>query len=85
MKIFYGQNYENPPRLIMDTQIRYNLKDYMDNYYKKNKEHLVFFNDKKNTFWTTSQVKMVFKRLCEKHEISLGYDVNQHMLRHTFV
>ncbi len=70
--------------IIMDAQIRYILKDYMDNYYKENKEHLVFFNDKKNTFWTTSQVNMVFKRLCEKHEISLGYDVNQHMLRHTF-
>ena len=70
--------------IIMDAQIRYILKDYMDNYYKENKDHLVFFNDKKNTFWTTSQVNMVFKRLCEKHEISLGYDVNQHMLRHTF-
>ena len=59
-------------------------KDYMDNYYKENKEHVIFYNDKKDTFWTASQINMVFKRLCEKYDIGIGYDVNQHMLRHTF-
>ena len=56
----------------------------MDNYYKENKEHVIFYNDKKDTFWTASQINIVFKRLCEKYEIGIGYDVNQHMLRHTF-
>ena len=70
--------------IVMDDQMRFILKDYMDNYYKENKEHVIFYNDKKDTFWTASQVNMVFKRLCEKYEIGIGYDVNQHMLRHTF-
>lgn len=70
--------------IVMDEQVRYILKDYMDNYYKENKEHVIFYNDKKDTFWTASQINMVFKRLCEKYDIGIGYDVNQHMLRHTF-
>ena len=28
--------------------------------------------------------KYGIKRLCEKYDIGIGYDVNQHMLRHTF-
>lgn len=36
--------------IVMDEQVRYILKDYMDNYYKENKEHVIFYNDKKDTF-----------------------------------
>jgi len=70
--------------IIMDNQIKYILKDYIDNHYKENKEHLLFYNVKEDKYFTTSQVNMVFKRLCEKYNIAKGYDVNQHMLRHTF-
>lgn len=70
--------------IIMDNQIKFILNDYIDNHYKENKEHLLFYNIKEDKYFTTSQVNMVFKRLCEKYNIAKGYDVNQHMLRHTF-
>lgn len=42
------------------------------------------FLSKNNTLITTSQVNMEFKRICQKYNINKGYDVNQHMLRHTY-
>jgi len=42
------------------------------------------FLSKNNTLITTSQVNMEFKRICKKYNINKGYDVNQHMLRHTY-
>lgn len=44
----------------------------------------VIFTDKNGRLLTTSQVNMEFKRFCQVHNISKGYDVNLHMLRHTF-
>ena len=69
--------------IVLDSDIKIILEDYINNYYKENKENLLFYNIEKNTYWTTSQVNMVFKRFCEKYNI-IGYDVNQHLLRHTF-
>lgn len=36
------------------------------------------------TLITSNQVNMEFKRFCKAHNINKGYDVNQHMLRHTY-
>ncbi len=70
--------------IVMDTQVEFILREYLKTVYIVNKENLLFYNIKDNKYITTSQVNMVFKRLCQKHNIALGYDVNQHMLRHTF-
>ena len=47
----------------------------------KNKWGLIFFDNNKNDFVTTSQVNCQFKRLLAKADIS---DRGQHSLRHTF-
>lgn len=70
--------------IVMDSQIEFILREYLKNEYIPNKENLLFYNVKKDKYITTGQVNMVFKRLCEKEKIALGYDVNQHMLRHSF-
>lgn len=70
--------------LVMDSQVEFILHEYLKTEYVPNKENLLFYNIKDNKYITTGQVNMVFKRLCQKHNIALGYGVNQHMLRHTF-
>ena len=44
----------------------------------------LLFTAKDGTLITTSQVNMEFKRFCESKNIGNGYNVNQHMLRHTY-
>lgn len=68
--------------IVIDSQIEYILKEYLKTDFIPNKENLLFYNPK-YTYFSTGQVNMVFKRLCEKNNI-IGYNVNQHMLRHTF-
>lgn len=68
--------------IVMDSQIEYILREYLKTEFIPNKENLLFYNPK-YTYFSTGQVNMVFKRLCEKHNI-IGYNVNQHLLRHTF-
>lgn len=70
--------------IVMDEQVEFILKEYLNKEYQPNSENLLFFNLKKNTYYTTGQINMVFKRFCEHYSIGKGYDVNQHMLRHTF-
>lgn len=70
--------------IFMDDQVEYILKEYLKNLYIPNKENLLFYNVKQDTYYTTSQINLAFKRLCEKNNIAMGYDVNQHMLRHTY-
>lgn len=70
--------------IVMDEQIEFILKEYLNKEYQPNSENLLFFNLKRNTYYTTGQINMVFKRFCEHYNIGKGYDVNQHMLRHTF-
>ena len=66
----------------MDSQVEYILKEYLRTEFIPNKDNLLFYNPT-YTYYSTGQVNMVFKRLCEKYNI-IGYNVNQHMLRHTF-
>lgn len=71
--------------LHIDEQVEYLLKEYIDNYWVENKENLLFWDTRKDDLFSTSQVNLVFKRLCEKHKIAGGYaKTNQHQLRHTF-
>ncbi|MEG0618870.1 MAG: site-specific integrase [Bacilli bacterium] len=70
--------------IVMYDQIKYIIHDYLDNHYKENKEHLLFYNKRGDKYFTSGQINSVFKRLCQKYSISKGFDVNQHMLRHTF-
>ncbi len=70
--------------IIIDEQVEYILKEYLNNEYQPNPENLLFFNLNKNTYYTTNQINMVFKRFCEHYNIGNGYNVNQHMLRHTY-
>lgn len=70
--------------IVMDSQLEFILKEYLKNEYQPNKENLLFYNIKKDTYYTTSQCNMVFKRFCEHYDIAMGYDSNQHMLRHSF-
>ena len=69
--------------IIMDSQLEFILRDYLKKEFIPNDHDLLFYNPK-NIYYSTGQVNMVFKRLCEKNNIAQGYDVNQHMLRHTF-
>lgn len=68
--------------IVMDSQVEFILREYLKIEFIPNEENLLFYNPKQ-TYYSTGQVNMVFKRLCEKNNI-IGYDVNQHMLRHTF-
>ena len=68
--------------IVMDSQVEFILKEYLHTEFIANDHNLLFYNPK-YTYYSTIQVNMVFKRLCEKNNI-IGYDVNQHMLRHTF-
>lgn len=70
--------------LVMDNQVEFILHEYLDTEYVPNKENLLFYNTKENKYITTGQVNSAFKRLCQKYNVAMGYDVNQHMLRHTF-
>ena len=80
----YAKTKNSVRDIIMDNQVEWILKQYINKEYKPNPENLLFFNLKKNTYYSTGQVNMAFKRFCEHYEIGIGYNVNQHMLRHTF-
>ena len=86
-KVIMGEYAKTPQGvrdLIMDEQVEFILREYLKSEYKPNKENLLFYDIVENKYITTNQVNMAFKRLCQKHHIALGYDGNQHMLRHTF-
>lgn len=70
--------------IIMDYNVECILKEYLSSeYYIENDYHLLFCNSKKECI-STDTVNMMFKYFCQEHNISKGYDVHQHMLRHTF-
>ena len=50
---------------------------------KENEDNLIFL-DKRGKLIATSQVNSELKRLCQKYKIGKGWNVNQHMLRHTY-
>ncbi len=70
--------------IIIDNQVYDILQEYLNKEYKPNPKNLLFYNFKNNTVYSTSQINICFKRFCQHYNIGKGYDVNQHMLRHTF-
>lgn len=60
------------------------IVELLKNYISENQINDLLFISSNNTLTTSNQVNMEFKRFCEKHNINKGYDVNQHMLRHTY-
>lgn len=59
------------------------LSDYVDNFYKKRKDKLIFTRN--DTLITVSQVNSYYKRLITRYKISdTADDFNQHQLRHTY-
>lgn len=65
----------------INNQVEFLLKNYIENKYRDNSYNLIFYNEK---IISTAQVNSAFKRFCEKYNINKGFNVNQHMLRHTF-
>ena len=60
------------------------IAELLKKYISENQITDLLFVTPNNSLTTSNQVNMEFKRFCEKHNINKGYDVNQHMLRHTY-
>lgn len=75
------KTYAGTRTVYFNEEIEKILKEHIA---QNNIEGLMFTHKNTNSFVSTSQVNMAFKRLCQKYNINLGYDVNQHQLRHTF-
>lgn len=60
------------------------IAELLKKYISENQITDLLFVTSNNSLTTSNQVNMEFKRFCEKHNINKGYDVNQHMLRHTY-
>ena len=60
------------------------IAELLKKYISENQITDLLFMTSNNSLVTSNQVNMEFKRFCEKHNINKGYDVNQHMLRHTY-
>ena len=70
--------------LMMDSFVEKLLKEYLaSEYYTENDYNLLFCNSYKHCI-STDTVNMMFKYFCKENNIGKGYDVHQHMLRHTF-
>lgn len=70
--------------LIMDPYLEKIFREYLSSeYYTPNDYHLLFCNSNKECI-STDTVNMMFKEFCKNNNIGKGYDVHQHMLRHTF-
>lgn len=70
--------------IIMDNHVENILKEYLSSsYYQENDFHLLFCNSKKECI-STDTTNMMFKYICEKYNIGDGFNLHQHMLRHTF-
>lgn len=80
----YVRNHPKTKNGIRTVNIDDELAKYIKEYIERVKPKDRMFLSKAGTLISTSQVNMEFKRICEKYNINKGYDVNQHMLRHTF-
>lgn len=60
------------------------LQHYLTYNYKPNSHGLLFYDDKKHSFITTSQVNCQFQRIRKKYNIAIGKKITQHSLRHTY-
>ena len=84
-----AKTYASARVIYFNDEIKEILSNYINNHFTKadltKRDVLLFPNTKKNKkYISTAQVNSAFKRLCEKYKISKCWDVNQHMLRHTF-
>lgn len=70
--------------IIMDSHVESIFKEYLSSsYYHENDMHLLFCNSRKQCI-STDTTNMMFKYICEQYNIGKGYELHQHMLRHTF-
>ena len=67
--------------IVIDEVIEKILKDSI-RLFQFNENNLLFLRNGK--LITNSQVNIAFKKLCKQNDINAGYNVNFHMLRHTF-
>lgn len=74
------KTYAGQRMLHVNSEIMQLIKNSITNI---NPDELIF-TAQNGTLITTNQVNMEFKRFCKSYEIGKGYDVNQHMLRHTY-
>lgn len=55
--------------LEMTPTVKQLLKDYIENYFKDNNEHLLFYDNINKSYISTSQVNSYYKRLVLRHTI----------------
>lgn len=67
--------------ITIDEIVEKILKDSIS-LFQFNKNNLLFL--KNGNLITNSQVNIAFKKICKQNNINAGYDVNFHMLRHTY-
>lgn len=67
--------------IVIDEVVERILKDSIS-LFRFNENNLLFLRN--NKLITNAQVNIAFKKLCKQNEINAGYDVNFHMLRHTY-
>lgn len=67
--------------IVIDEVIEKILKDSI-RLFQFNENNFLFLRNGK--LITNSQVNIAFKKLCKQNDINAGYNVNFHMLRHTF-
>ena len=84
-KTIIGENTKtiNSLRDIKITTIIEKILNESMKMFRFNENNLVFCNSEGNVI-TNGMINSAFKRLCEKYNINKGFDVNFHMLRHTY-
>ena len=84
-----AKTYASARIIYFNEDIKEMLTNYINSHFTKadlvKRDVLLFPNTKNNKdYISTAQVNSAFKRLCQKYNIAKGWDVNQHLLRHTF-
>ncbi len=69
---------EIPITILIDESIKNAIKNQTKNKYK------VLYSHKNGNLINPTTLNTVFKRICKNKNINKGYDVNFHMLRHTY-
>ena len=67
--------------IVIDEVVERILKDSIS-LFQFNENNLLFLRN--NKLITNAQVNIAFKKLCKQDNINAGYNVNFHMLRHTY-
>lgn len=67
--------------IVIDDVVEKILKDSIS-LFQFNENNLLFLRN--NKLITNAQVNIAFKKLCKQNNINAGYNVNFHMLRHTY-